>query len=34
MVKLAPQSQREGLANFDHVAACLAGTRYARFLRA
>jgi len=33
MVKLAPDSHREGIANFDAVAARLAGTRFQRFLR-
>lgn len=33
MLKLAPDSQREGVANFDEVEACLGGTRFARFLR-
>ena len=33
MLKLAPDSHREGIANFDEVEACLRGTRFARFLR-
>lgn len=33
MLKLAPDSHREGIANFDDVEACLRGTRFARFLR-
>lgn len=33
MLKLAPDSHRDGIANFDEVEACLRGTRFARFLR-
>jgi hypothetical protein len=33
MLKLAPASQRASIANLDEVVACLAGTRYQRFLR-
>lgn len=33
MLKLAPDSHRAGIANYDDVAAALHGTRFARFLR-
>lgn len=33
MVKLAPLSHREGIANYDAVDACLRGTRFHRLLR-
>lgn len=33
MLKLAPMSHREGMANYPEVAYCLAGTRFSRFLR-
>jgi hypothetical protein len=33
MLKMAPTSHREGIANFDDVARALDGTRYMHFLR-
>jgi hypothetical protein len=33
MLKLAPMSHRDGIANFDEVAETLAGTAFARLLR-
>jgi hypothetical protein len=33
MLKMAPTSHREGIANFDDVAHALDGTRYIHFLR-
>lgn len=33
MLKLAPDSHREGIANFEEVERCLRGTRFERFVR-